>query len=154
MWDSACAISVVRLTELQRTYGVTDMTWELSTAAYLSTLELSIGILCACIPTLRPLVKKLAPRLVGSSDHPSSYGHTHQLSTIGTANKRRTHHEQGSGIYIQKEVEFHSTTELRTPHTTKDPYSLRGTSSDGNSVEETPSSSTSKDKNGASKTKH
>ncbi|KAH8712056.1 hypothetical protein GQ44DRAFT_425487 [Phaeosphaeriaceae sp. PMI808] len=127
----ACIISTVRLIQLFQTYNRGDETWTIAQTAYLSTIEISIGILCASVPTLRPLIRSVAPQWLGSSsDPPQSY----RLSTVdATGRSRRTAPE--TGIYIQKEVEFHSTTELRSATTAKDPYSFREDSADGISLE-------------------
>lgn len=123
--SSACAISIVRLNELHRTKGSKDPLWDSAATAYWSAIELNVGILCACLPTLRPLIKKFAPRLLGSSQGESHY--THQLGSVQT---RRTRIGNEAAIYIQKEVEFQSTTELRSKEVMKDPFSIREESLD------------------------
>lgn len=101
----------------------------MATVAYLSILETTLGIICACVPTLRPLVKKIAPVLVGSSNKDvTGYGGSSRLDEEGTRRHKST--ADGS-IYIQKDVNFHSTTELRTPSSNvKDPYAIEDRSSD------------------------
>lgn len=150
--SSACGISIVRLNELHRTKPGEDDTWNSSNTTWLSVIEISIGILCACIPTLRPLIKKIAPRLLGSSQNESSKRNTnYQLSGLGNprSKKRQTKTDQSSGIYIQKEVEFHSTTELRsTTSSGKDPYALPERSSDDVSLQEIQIMATPKTKKG------
>lgn len=132
----ACTISVVRLTELLRIYSRPDLTWEMSKTSYLSTIEISIGILCASVPTLRPLVKKIAPCILSSSQNTSNTGRLFSLSMISMPRSRKQKSDTETGIYIQKEVEFHSTTELRHDRPTKDPYSLRGESVDEISIQD------------------
>ncbi|OAL49913.1 hypothetical protein IQ07DRAFT_644183 [Pyrenochaeta sp. DS3sAY3a] len=120
----ACAISIVRLIELHRTNGTKDPLWDSAATAYWSAIELNVGILCACIPTLRPLVKKFAPRLIGSTARETLYAH--QFGSVQT--KRSKINE--TGIYVQKEIEFQSTTELRSKEAMKNPFSIRGESVD------------------------
>ncbi|KAH7082002.1 hypothetical protein BKA63DRAFT_589914 [Paraphoma chrysanthemicola] len=111
----ACAVSIVRLTEIHRHEDSSDPAWDTSSTAYWSTVELNVGILCACLPTLRPLLRKIAPRLLGSTGGRSENYNSHKLNTISS---RRPKAEHGDGIYIHKEVEFESTTELRSKELT------------------------------------
>ncbi len=59
--SSACVISVVRLYSLKIAAQTTDPTWAYVDAANWSITELNISILCASLPTLRPLVMRLFP---------------------------------------------------------------------------------------------
>ncbi|KAH7361183.1 hypothetical protein BKA66DRAFT_211313 [Pyrenochaeta sp. MPI-SDFR-AT-0127] len=128
----ACAISIIRLENLHRFNNSRDPLWTSSSTAYWSAIELNIGILCACLPTLRPLIKKFAPRLLGSTA-----GETTMTHRLGTIQSRRTNKEiDETGIYIQKEVEFQSTTELRSNEAIKNPFSVRGESLDEVSSQE------------------
>lgn len=123
---SACAVSILRLHQINAVKRSTDPVWDGAATSYWSAIELNIGILCACLPTLRPLLKKVAPGLMGSTEHSNQY--SHKLSTV--PNTRKTKPDSESGIYIQKEVEFQSTTELRSKESTKNPFSVRGESLD------------------------
>lgn len=115
----------------------------MAVTAYLSILETNLGIICACVPTLRPLVKKIAPVLVGSSNRDiTGYGKSTRLDDETTRRHKST--ADGS-IYIQKEVNFHSTTELRTPSSNvKDPYAIEDRSSDEISLQQLQPSGSSK----------
>ncbi|KAF2749001.1 hypothetical protein M011DRAFT_475753 [Sporormia fimetaria CBS 119925] len=61
-----CFISLIRLTTLHKSIHTTDPFWDNAPTAYWSVVELNCGILCACLPTLRPLVQRILPRLVGT----------------------------------------------------------------------------------------
>ncbi|GJC91417.1 integral membrane protein [Colletotrichum higginsianum] len=77
-----CIISVYRLQTLRVAAHTEDPYWDNVDAATWSFLEVTIGILAACLPTLRPIFVTLLPRLFnGSSFHaksgsgrPSRYG--------------------------------------------------------------------------------
>lgn len=56
-----------RITSLEFSYNA-------SMALMWSTIEVNVGIICACIPTLRPLIKRLAPGMISESA-PSSGEH-------------------------------------------------------------------------------
>jgi hypothetical protein len=115
-------------------YNWNDVTWEIAIVAYLSTVETSLGIACACIPTL--LMKRVLPNMLGSSGKDTSSGGINQygsratrlVSEAGGPQKTKTGHND-NGIYIQKDVQFHSTTELRNV-SGKGPYSASHRSSD------------------------
>lgn len=127
-----CIISAIRLNMLVGPqYDWNDITWQIGTVAYLSTLETSLGIMCACIPTLRPLLKKFSPKMAGSSGRDASTAANQYGSRRGTRHMNdsavKTTHDKG--IYIQKDVHFQSTTELRDV-SPKEPYSISHRSSD------------------------
>ena len=55
-----------------------DSTWIQPATAYWSAIELNTGIICGCLPTLRPLISRFAPRIFGSlhghsNDQPYAY---------------------------------------------------------------------------------
>jgi hypothetical protein len=54
-----------------------NITWDYSEAAWWSTVELHVGIICACLPSLRALFISLGVRILGSSKGTSkaTYGY-------------------------------------------------------------------------------
>ncbi|EMD62127.1 hypothetical protein GGP41_002403 [Bipolaris sorokiniana] len=137
-----CVISAVRLAQqVHVNKNITDGTWIMATTAMLSIVETNLGIMCACVPTLRPLVKRIAPVLLGSSNKDSSaygnaYGNAYGQRTR-LDDEQNTKSGPGSSIYIQKEVKFHSTTELRNLSSNpRDPYAIDDRSSDEISLEQ------------------
>ncbi|POS72992.1 hypothetical protein DHEL01_v208616 [Diaporthe helianthi] len=58
-----CAISLIRLGYLKQG---PDFTWDNIPSSGWSVSELSSGIICACLPTLRPLVAKVKPQWMAS----------------------------------------------------------------------------------------
>ena len=52
-----CVISIVRLFTLRASANSTDSTWDNVPSAYWSIVELNCGILCASLPSLRPLLR-------------------------------------------------------------------------------------------------
>ena len=49
-----------------------DFAWYASLSFMWSSIEVNVGIICACIPTLRPLVARLTPRLIRDTSSPQS----------------------------------------------------------------------------------
>lgn len=43
----------------------TDMTYDLAVVAYWGAVEVNLPIICACLATIRPLLNKLLPGLLG-----------------------------------------------------------------------------------------
>lgn len=63
--SSICVISALRLVWLYPISIAKDVTYESPLSALWSSVELNVGILCACIPTLKSCFVKLFPRLLG-----------------------------------------------------------------------------------------
>jgi hypothetical protein len=64
-----CAISIIRIQYLKLS---PDVTWDNVESSCWSISELCSGIICACLPTLRPLLAKFVPSM-GTSKNTSSY---------------------------------------------------------------------------------
>ncbi|RFU23554.1 hypothetical protein B7463_g12784, partial [Scytalidium lignicola] len=68
-----CVAGVVRLVILSKMFNSADLTWGMSQAFIWSSVEPNIGIVCACLPTLYPLVRRCLPAwFPGSSVNASS----------------------------------------------------------------------------------
>ncbi|CAK7213596.1 hypothetical protein SBRCBS47491_001859 [Sporothrix bragantina] len=61
-----CVISIVRLSTLDAAATSADTTWDNTGAALWSYLELTVAIMAACLPTLRPFVTRFFPKLMSS----------------------------------------------------------------------------------------
>lgn len=96
-----------------------DPLWDSATTTYWSIIELNVGILCACLPTLRPLASKYVPTLLGTRTKPSTYNL--KLQTIRTTKLGSSNTDTEAGIYMQKDVEFQSTTALQSGGRTAKP---------------------------------
>jgi len=71
--DSGCITSILRLHSLYIASVSTDLTYDNVGAATWSSVELNVGIMCACIPAMRPVINLIFPRLLSSTrrDHTS-----------------------------------------------------------------------------------
>ncbi|KAK0627858.1 hypothetical protein B0T14DRAFT_424511 [Immersiella caudata] len=69
-----CAISIYRIQTLEAAASAKDPTWDNVDAAIFSFLELTVGVVAVCLPTLRPLVAATMPRLLGSL-RPQKHSH-------------------------------------------------------------------------------
>jgi hypothetical protein len=62
-----CIIGILRMYYLYRATVSTDLTYDNVAAAMWSAIELNVGIVCACVPALRPVVAKVLPSLVAKT---------------------------------------------------------------------------------------
>ncbi|KAH8805115.1 hypothetical protein F5884DRAFT_440581 [Xylogone sp. PMI_703] len=68
-----CIAGVIRLVVLSKMFASADLTWGMSQAFIWSSVEPNIGIVCACLPTLYPLLRRCLPSwFPGSSLNASS----------------------------------------------------------------------------------
>ncbi|KAM6476690.1 hypothetical protein HDV62DRAFT_402613 [Trichoderma sp. SZMC 28011] len=56
-----CVAGIVRIVVLLQMFKSADLTWNMSQAFIWSSVEPNIGIVCACLPTLRPLLRRCIP---------------------------------------------------------------------------------------------
>ncbi|KAK4152013.1 hypothetical protein C8A00DRAFT_16638 [Chaetomidium leptoderma] len=61
-----CAVSIYRIRTLSAAAQSIDPTWDNVDAATFSFLELSVGVIAICLPTIRPVLVYTMPRLFGS----------------------------------------------------------------------------------------
>lgn len=64
-------ISIIRVT-FNAHIDVTDPTWGFIKVAILSTIEVSVGVCCACMPVIYPLLRVIAGRKVAPSTESSA----------------------------------------------------------------------------------
>ncbi|KAK6224072.1 hypothetical protein LQW54_000219 [Pestalotiopsis sp. IQ-011] len=89
-------VSAVRLRSLIQFANTENPTWDYNEAAWWSTIELHVGIICACLPSLRSLFINLGVRILGSSyDKSKATGYAtnasgHGLSRTGGGVEKQT----------------------------------------------------------------
>ncbi|KAK6505891.1 hypothetical protein TWF481_007780 [Arthrobotrys musiformis] len=69
-----CVVSILRLHALITLEPSQDPTWDQAATTCWSSIELNIAIICASLPTLRPVVGKVFPSLLGSTN---AYGNSY-----------------------------------------------------------------------------
>lgn len=62
-----CIVSLLRLQSLHAVSVSQDISWDNPMAALWSNLEVNIGIICSCLPTLKTCVLRVFPRLFSSA---------------------------------------------------------------------------------------
>src|SRR5690348_4722249 len=64
---SVTVVSMLRLRSLITFAASTNPTWDQWDVAHWSTVEINVGIICACMPTFRTLLANALPKVFGSS---------------------------------------------------------------------------------------
>ncbi|GKT46847.1 uncharacterized protein ColSpa_07028 [Colletotrichum spaethianum] len=82
------ATSVVRLTYLPPLLTSLDPSWDAAPANVWTFIEANLFVICGSMPTLRKFFKHFAPRIMGSSTNPSSYGYNNNHHASAYANQR------------------------------------------------------------------
>ncbi len=75
-------ISIIRLVTLEKT-DFTDVTYNFSAISYWGAVEVNLAIICACLTTLKPLLARMFPKLLGSSAA-TRYGPTTTGRNVGS----------------------------------------------------------------------
>lgn len=87
---SVCIVSILRLQSLVQISRSKDQSWDNGPAATWSSVEANVGIICASLPPLRPLISRIAPRIFPGTAYASpGYGYGSK-TTRGEPNGR--HH--------------------------------------------------------------
>lgn len=68
MGSFACVIAIVRIVTMMPFVHSMDFTWYKVTLAKWAMVEINVGIICACLPVLRPLLLRVVPQLAGSKN--------------------------------------------------------------------------------------
>ncbi|KAJ0382942.1 hypothetical protein COL922a_011499 [Colletotrichum nupharicola] len=105
-----CIISALRIRTLRVAADTKDPYWDNVDAATWSFLEVTIGILAACLPTLRPIFVSLLPRIFnGSSFHGESSG---RPSRYANPYVQASHNDRATGpLYKSQQPPSSSSTE-------------------------------------------
>ena len=116
----ACAIEIVRIYYCFRANDEGDNTWVSSGIIIWTAVELSVAIVCACIPATAPLLKQIHTRHYAIS-HPYDNSRSHPRSKIyaslHAAKRRAPNNNSLQGLYGDP-----ASTDV-TQHAAEDPYS-------------------------------
>lgn len=127
-------VSILRLQSLVHFASTDNTTWEFFDVSIWSTIEICVGIMCACLPTIRLFLVKLFPVLGGSSnrtgagryymygnDDPQSKMAASRARTVGLATSDGQQAERDAhsrGIVFQKtyDVQYSDNDEASLVH--------------------------------------
>lgn len=90
--NRACAASIVRVVAFNQV-KTEDITYTLVTATIWTTIEQSVGIICACLPATKPLMGRLFSNIRSGGKGPSDNTPDAHIQAISlpTYNSRRKH---------------------------------------------------------------
>ncbi|KAL2842799.1 hypothetical protein BJX68DRAFT_278171 [Aspergillus pseudodeflectus] len=83
-------VSIIRLESLIVFANTTNLTWDYVQIGYWSTIEIHVGVICACLPAIRALFRRIWPRMFGDTDKGISKGS--RSRSVGTGPASATHH--------------------------------------------------------------
>ncbi|USP81674.1 hypothetical protein yc1106_08948 [Curvularia clavata] len=97
-----CIVSILRLQSLVAISNSSDQTYDNPPAATWSSVETNVGIICACLPLLRPLLTKYFPRAFPSR-HRSNYSRPNYAATFGSkGGSKALRSKQGYALDVTK----------------------------------------------------
>ncbi|KAL2817614.1 hypothetical protein BJX63DRAFT_419555 [Aspergillus granulosus] len=77
-------VSVIRLESLIVFANTTNLTWDYVQVGYWSTIEIHVGVICACLPAIRALFRRIWPRMFGDTAPGLSKGSRTRSGGTGT----------------------------------------------------------------------
>ncbi|OAG04340.1 uncharacterized protein CC84DRAFT_1120685, partial [Paraphaeosphaeria sporulosa] len=83
-----CIVSILRLHSLVAISGSRDQTYDNAPAATWSSVEANVGIICSCLPLMRPLATRWLPGVFSSNKRSIPTG-ARPYATIGTSRTKR-----------------------------------------------------------------
>ncbi|KAI6781621.1 CFEM domain-containing protein [Emericellopsis cladophorae] len=89
-------VSILRLQSLVHFATSSNITWEFYDVSVWSTIEICVGVACACLPTVRLLLVKIFPKLAGSTRRATDYYENRYGHASG--NKSATHKSRNVAI--------------------------------------------------------
>ncbi|RHZ61788.1 putative integral membrane protein [Aspergillus thermomutatus] len=60
-------VSIIRLNSLIHFASTDNLTWDYVEIGYWSTIEVHVGVICACLPAIRALMRRLCPSMFGDT---------------------------------------------------------------------------------------
>ncbi|KAJ5972410.1 uncharacterized protein N7479_002328 [Penicillium vulpinum] len=112
-------VSILRLNSLIHFASTTNLTWDYVTVGYWSTIECDVGVICACLPAIRSLLRRVSPGLFGdTAQAKSAYGlNSHSRGTGSQFTPVPVQSKNGDRqFYPLDDVESSDETRLHHPH--------------------------------------
>ncbi|KAK7186798.1 hypothetical protein DPSP01_001148 [Paraphaeosphaeria sporulosa] len=103
-----CIVSIMRLHSLVRISNSADPTYDNPSPATWSSVETNIGIICSCLPCLRPLIVRLVPGVFSSKQYMQSASRTNAFSR---STRRRSAFPVDTAIPLESKISHRSSNE-------------------------------------------
>ena len=94
------AVAIVRYVYLIKTYNSNDLTWLLSKVLLWSIIEINTGLICACVPTLKPFFREVVAKNLVAKSWPSKWKFEDALGFV----------RKQDGVKIQDHTKWKATT--------------------------------------------
>ncbi|KAK4864759.1 hypothetical protein LT330_001382 [Penicillium expansum] len=112
-------VSILRLNSLIHFASTTNLTWDYVTVGYWSTIECDVGVICACLPAIRSLLRRVAPGLFGDTEKAKS-SYAMNSHSRGTGSQFAAVPVQGNSydrqFYPLDEVDTSDEARIHHPH--------------------------------------
>ncbi|KAJ5918281.1 hypothetical protein N7454_010656 [Penicillium verhagenii] len=95
-------VSILRLNSLINFASTTNLTWDYVSIGYWSTIECDVGVICACLPAIRSLLRRVSPGLFGDTENVKSYD-------VSSHSRGRGSRLEGP-IYVHHDIHVNSKT--------------------------------------------
>jgi hypothetical protein len=95
--ESVCIASFIRIYYMIPLKHNLDVTWIMGDVYVWSSVEPCMGILCACLPTLQPLIRRVLKKIMGSSIARGRLGGNSRARTSSSVQRRSKVFSDGSG---------------------------------------------------------
>jgi hypothetical protein len=97
-------VSILRLQSLVHFAKSTNPTWDQWDVANWSTIEVNVGLICLCMPSIRVILVRLFPRILGSSNRSMAYanGNTSALGNMQSSREAQVAPKNGRGIVYSR----------------------------------------------------
>ena len=133
---SACVASIVRVVAFNQV-DESDITYTIVTASVWTTIEQTMGIICACLPTIRPLFSRLLSHIKnksskGTDNSSDARSDAIQLSTYNPRPTLRPSTDSMTAGFARLDEEEGlpassiSTSAFREPDSEKIPVAMKG----------------------------
>ncbi|TDZ30088.1 hypothetical protein CTRI78_v011889 [Colletotrichum trifolii] len=101
-------VSIVRLRSLASYATTSNVTQDYVEVGYWSTIEVPVGILCACMPAIRSLFSLVFPKVFGTTQGKSNYANLSDQKQMSSSQKLSSNASKYPAIRIKKEFTIRS----------------------------------------------
>ncbi|KAJ5743631.1 hypothetical protein N7533_008501, partial [Penicillium manginii] len=103
-------VSILRLNSLIHFASTENLTWDYVAIGYWSTIECDVGVICACLPAIRSLLRRVSPKLFGDTEQAKSYG--------------MNSHSRGTGSRFENSIHVQNSFQVQSKSDSRNFYPL------------------------------
>ncbi|KAF6815225.1 CFEM domain-containing protein [Colletotrichum sojae] len=101
-------VSIVRLQSLASYATTSNVTQDYVEVGYWSTIEVPVGIICACMPAIRSLFSLVFPKVFGTTQGKSAYANISSGAKTPSSSQKLTSKSSMPAIRVKKEFTIRS----------------------------------------------